>query len=1373
MKRLFSVLLLCALFLGLLPTLSLSPRAAETVDSGENIAAPLYSADTVYCSMTEAASSFSSSDAKRWNKFSGGSFASATDPFDESNIVTSATVAAKSVYLLKSVGFPTDTNKEFVMESSFMIAEPISGQSIDKLTVKMLSKTTATFLRQDASTYSYTIGSATGTVEVGTWMRLVVHVVPGTEGIVSSDSVVRSVLYGSFTDSAARAVSEYREDYSGISAAPQYRLDFTAPAESESGLLLDDLFIYTPGDFGAATITPETYEGDTNLNPVLNGKVHIKLYHRLDASRFDPAVLKLYDDSGRLVQAEILFNTMKPDVITLDFSSAPLAENTTYTLLFPENTIDVTGRQMQETELSFRTGGTEGALPERIEIVKTPSGGYVMPDRHNTGYRCSEDDLEDFRTKYPDFTGTGTVVISEELARKYNYEFSHFVLNDAAIHVSATSPVYIHDALLINSGIQNGTTLSTVRTHSSRLTVAWCEGDGGDTFFKGPNLTITHCYVHDVKSDHMKANAGQLVTHNYFRDGGTRSPGAHADVVQFQGSATSILDDVRFFGNRFDLPNLGYDHVANSTFFFSPESECVGYSNVQAIGNWFNGGVYTTHLVPENGASQGIYLTFRDNLYGYGHSAKKMSITGYSAEDLAATGSVDENNTYVTTLQAGSIVYYSADGTRVYDAADLSGSASVMVNLANYITAARQYRIEVRVTDADGHLVGMAYKEGDVRRYIPHSEYFTADNQEIIGTWTDAAGTHNIVQLKELPDLPSDVPETVSLTALPADMTDCCVEVLVYDITDGGSTLIRTGALADQVSENHRMSGAQSGDNGFAVTEAYYRSAWSGMTPSEVLNEGAVSWTSNASSAVTLSEDGVLTLTNLSRESISLPLSTLAAGAVRITFDLYRAGDGTDEQIKLTLGGRSLLTITPDGSVITGSARGTAFAGWNTVEVILLPYDAEGNLTTGTAVRRNEVYVRITPQNSTLPTYGITYAQLNSGMYLKNTEFATLAQYASVRDSAHIGADSADGTLRLANLTASNLTACSDFYALKACYSGEETFVYLPKHFTSHTYTLPSVKGADLWVVETLTATTVHPVGTTLTVSADMTLYGAAGSNAAFAGATMSLGGEMALNMKVDPTSLPAVPHALKVFADGSRYSGSAGAALDSMGNYNVTLSNVLASDMHIEMTLYILSETDGSYYIGTSPLTYSPLIYSLNTYNDHLDKDTYVTDLVVKMLYYGAAAEENRYGTRTLYERLAAEGFSAPQETIDSADYVSNAVTDADKAAINSIALTGATLTGGIHITFAMTNPAYTCLTVDGAAYYAEDGKIVFTGLHAASIKTVYTLTFSGEGVSDITANFSVGNFLESRRDNADETALAEATILYMLAARDYLLRT
>ncbi len=1367
MKRVLCILLICTMLAGVLPLVA-SADAIGRFDN-ENITDKSYLEDTIIFGHTGSITSPSSSADGAWNRYYAGvdrSFKAVADPLDATNTTIQA-YAKGNISLEKNRAFPE--TGEFIWEYAVMIGEPVEGDPVTKLTLRTFGRDDAVFtLNADKTTYTYSFGTHTGTVKLGTWMRYVCHVIPGAEGTKSADTLSYISLYGNFTDQTAGTTKGYQMTVTGVDKSLNAMLSMEIASGSHAGFYIDDVYLYRPGDFGPATITPDTYEGDANSNVVLDGKVHIQLYHRLNASRFDPASLKLYDDKGDSVDMDVIYDHARPDKITLDFSAHPLKTDTIYTLVFPENSSDDTGRLMKETELTFRTRSEEGESPARIEVVKEPDGGYVMPDLYNTGYRCAREELAVFGEKYPDLAGAGWVEITEALARKYNYEFSHFVLSDVALKVTATSPVYIHDALFINSGIGNG--MSGKAGKSARLTVAWCEGDGsiGD-FFGGENLTISHCYVHDVKADHMKGSSNQIVEFNYFRDGGTRNAGAHADVIQFMGSDQTVQNDVRVYGNRFDIPGLGYEHVANCAFFFKPEGDTKGYANVQAIGNWFNGGGFTTYLTPAGGIEQARYLTYRGNKIGCGYAfgpLNKKSIFDTASEDYLTY----EDNDFMTALQAGSVVYYNADGTRVYDIADMAGGGSLLINFANYIAVARTYRVEVQVLNARGQVVSATSKSGEVRRYTPYEEYYTDENTYVDGTWTDSAGTHNIVHLKELPDLPHDVPDTIALTALPADMTDCRIEVKVYDTTEGTETLIRTSALSDEVEENMSMPASPAAEEtSFAYDPNMYISDWSGKTPAEVLAENSITWDVGATGNAALAE-GVLTLTNISRENISLPLDTLTAGPVRLAFDLYRKGDGTDDQVKLTIGARSVLTLASDGTVTVGDQTMRAVAGWNTVEVILLPYELTGTITSSANVVRNEAYVRVTPRGTTLPSFGITGRELNGDRYL-HTSLATLAQYTDV--IAHLGAEAPTDEMKLANLSAANLTPSSALQTILARWNGQTQTVYVPKSAEGVSYALPRMDGVDRWILQSRT-TGIREVlspGDTVSVTSDAILYGAVEAGLAFSGGYVSLGGEVALNMMIRPDAALAASRIIVFDADTVQM-GIAGAA-DESGIRTATLTGIRAADMARELPLYALAESEGVYYLSASK-SYSPLIYAQNMLAKS-DTSAQVKRLLTAMLYYGAAAEENLHGTTAVAAAVNALGLTRPT-TVET--YTNSAMTAADFTAIGNAAQMGAILTGGINLVFAPTDAQITAIRISEGAwnktFYADSGYIHVKDLHAGTILNTFTLEFlRGDGTVVTTAAFSIGSYLETRLDHADadaaEKALVWATIVYMMEARAY----
>ncbi len=279
-----------------------------------------------------------------------------------------------------------------------------------------------------------------------------------------------------------------------------------------------------------------------------------------------------------------------------------------------------------------------------------------------------------------------------------------------------------------------------------------------------------------------------------------------------------------------------------------------------------------------------------------------------------------------------------------------------------------------------------------------------------------------------------------------------------------------------------------------------------------------------------------------------------------------------------------------------------------------------------------------------------------------------------------------------------------------------------------------------------------------------------------FTGATMSLSSNMALNMKLDASTLAGLTVTNVAFVDAE--GNGINAVKDDLDRYSASYVK-RAADMAEEMKLHLVITIAGTEYVSTNILTYSPLTYLTNLYADYTGEKqseanaTEVLDVVTAMLGYGAAAETKDSGATTIAAKMTALEITAPTFTEGYTDHISGVVTEDDKTAINNIAQVGATLTGGMELTFTMKNTAYTALSIaDFGTFTAdENGKITVTGINAAMIKDALRLTFTGDGVDGVSANFTVGDFLESRRDNADETALAEATILYMMAARAYVL--
>ena len=804
----FKSLALVLILAMLLPCVPVFSVAEGTLDAPD--VAPKYDIDTFYMNEENGGSSPSSGSDNRWNKGVNSKISNISDPDDAGNKVASVAVeAGKTGYLMKNIYMGAiPTTGALTISIDIKIPSPTESVTTQNVTVKLFGQSPLTLVYNSSTgKYDGTYYGEAFSVACDQWIRFYNIVEPNA---AMTSASVQSQLSGRIANNQGIAVSYLQKDTT-LSMSGKTMEVHTGGATGKSALYYyDNLQISKAGDFGEAVVSTEEF-GDYYGNFNLSSNVVLKLYHSVDLTTLDMDDIRLCDKLSQNIPYTSVTVLHDARTFVFHFADHKLPKFEDVYFCFGDQIRDMYGKAMYEPTVILHTLGDSGEIPPPSDVIEVPSNGFVMPDQWNTGYRCDKSELVPLAEKYPEVVANDNL-IDEKIARKYNYEFSHFT-HDATIHVIATSPVYIHDFYMNGGGLGNGR--SGKATRSSRLTIAWGEGEGnrGD-FFGGPNMTIMHCYIHDVGADHMKGTTGQIVAFNYFRDGGTRTPGAHADVVQFMGSSDKAGMNAQFYGNRFDAPNMAYDHVANCCFFFKPEGSSKGYVNIQSVGNWFNGGGYTTYLTPACDKSLNQQIYYNDNKWGYGHTFGPMN---YDGSWVPTYNGSYENNGYVTELQTGSVVYYSGTGenaNRVYKAEDMDSSEGrVMVNFANYMTVARGFLIEVEVLDIEGNVVTSAQKAGTIRRYTPVKEYMVSSNLRDTGLKNPENGG-TIYELIEKPDLPHDVPEYVDLTNLPADMENHTVSVKVYDTTSG-KQLIRTSTLGLDVYDDTRPN--QSGN-----TETYY-----------------------------------------------------------------------------------------------------------------------------------------------------------------------------------------------------------------------------------------------------------------------------------------------------------------------------------------------------------------------------------------------------------------------------------------------------------------------------------------------------------------------------------------------------------------------
>lgn len=800
-----------AAFLPLYAKAEESDTAGTAETPVETVETTAVAEDTFIMTESSAKLSTSSGASEKWNKRISADYTNLTDPLDSTRTVsclrhistsTDATISQLVKNTLKAdddlliaydLLIPSDAEAEYVLAPASLSAT--------------LFGTTLLTIAADGDAWTVTLGgAAVGTCTAGAWLRVSI-------AYDAESQQMRLVLAGDLRDTTGAATSCFVRDAYPCAMTNTNTLTLsyiippsTADATAYTGFMIGACTIRNPGDMYLESAALESYEDDPMHNVRRDGTLTLTFSHDIDPMLLRLGAICLTDADGNALSYTQFYQPARAmNTLIFSFADDPLPKFTTVVVHFDAGITDLIGQPYcGDTTTSVSVYGDKGELRAKMPIVETPVGGYIMPDIYNTGYQCAYEELEPLLEKYPLLSANGTVTegatitITDELARTYGYCFEGFRYTGALVF-KCTKPLTVTNAYLNtltqHYGIEN--------KGSGYVTVSYLEGEGSlSAFIQGGNLKLSHIYLHDVGADHMKAASNQWLEHSYFRDGGTQNPDAHADCIQFSGSSKEVIDNIVVIGNRMDIPQLLWDHVGNSTLFFKTERNTLGITNVQMIGNWLNGGGHTSYLTIDtagaDAAANTRYITFKDNLFGYGGRWATVCFgSTYWTEgaDLIDYGGAYENNERVTTLDAGSILLRDGAGTVCADLADIEGGTlQIDVNFANYLLAAREYRITVRVLAGDGQILAEKSADGSIRRYIHYDEYAAEDNLTDV---TDAEG--NVIQenfkLKVLPDLPANVLGGISLTGLPSDLSGCKAEIVVYDTTDGEDTLIRAETI--------------------------------------------------------------------------------------------------------------------------------------------------------------------------------------------------------------------------------------------------------------------------------------------------------------------------------------------------------------------------------------------------------------------------------------------------------------------------------------------------------------------------------------------------------------------------------------------------
>lgn len=784
LKRFLCMLLLCALLLPSIPALAIPINEAPSEEEILETIDKVFVADTkIYINDFQDGSfgGTSSNAPEKWNRAYQMSNSAVIDPTDPENYVGCITATNNNALTKTYLNSDTDL---FISLSLYI---PSFDGFYTPQAYIQLGNQKPLVLDYDAENgcYKYTFGNQKGTVPTDSWMNFSVYLTQDAE--LGWDNATWAMqLVGELTTEAGANVSYLKETVQMKYGNNTCNMGFKTTNAQKTGYYIDDFYAYIPGEFGDNKVTlPSANDGLGNV--LLDSEMVVKLYHHLDLDTVDLSKIRILNFLGEEVAyTSLQFDPLRSNYLTFTFEENPLP---TFNELYIDlgGIKDFKGQSPKKEYTYFETFGLVGQRPLADELIMPPEGGFVMPDEYNTGFRCDESELVDFTEKYGVSPSNSTIIITESIARKFNYEFSHFKTS-YGIKVTASSPVYLHDFKLdmfIEGQEPKSTTHYGIINDGSQMlyvSYATCRGSGS-SMFNGSRLHVSYSYAYDIPADHIKGASYQTFISCYLRDGGYMSPSAHADANQMSmfNAETSMTKSMFMVGCRVDVPNYPGVVSNSAVIFLAPERVgSFGLANYQLSHNWFNGAAGTIRL-GHGSHAPGLftYITYAYNRMGYGEQYWTYQ-SNLTADELANYG-----NTRCDTIDIGSVVYYDANGNRVYNIQDMTQSGSVLVSLSNYTKVARNYSVSVVLEDASGNAVAVFDKENSISRYIPFSEYATGSSST------------GFKLVNGVPDQPIDEKEEIALTGLPEDLTGYTLKVVVNEITAQSSVLLRTCTLSE------------------------------------------------------------------------------------------------------------------------------------------------------------------------------------------------------------------------------------------------------------------------------------------------------------------------------------------------------------------------------------------------------------------------------------------------------------------------------------------------------------------------------------------------------------------------------------------------